>query len=138
MFDLATLTAIDNAAVPLATALAATALVAAAIGAWYRGRSGRLRQRLDESATRLSTVEVLLAETTAQVSALQKRLDQAVSRQEGIAAAAARGVLRQAIALSKHGATTRQLVDTCGLSQGEAHLVQTMYGRDQQAGDGVH
>ena len=28
-----------------------------------------------------------------------------------------------------HGATTRQLVDTCGLSQGEAHLVQTLYGR---------
>ena len=37
--------------------------------------------------------------------------------------------LRQAIALSRHGATTRQLIDTCELSQGEAHLIQTLYGQ---------
>jgi hypothetical protein len=50
-------------------------------------------------------------------------------RQEATGATAVRSGFRQAIALSRHGATTRQLIDTCGLSQGEAHLIQTLYGR---------
>ena len=89
--------------------------------------------RLDEISERLRTTELLLADATSETAQLRQRVDQLSSRQETLSAGNARTSLRQAIALSKHGATTRQLIDTCSLSQGEAHLIQTLYGRT--AGD---
>ena len=85
--------------------------------------------QLDEICQRLQATELLLADATSEAAQLRQRVDQLTSRQDALSAGTARSGLRQAIALSKHGATTRQLVDTCGLSQGEAHLVQTLYGR---------
>ncbi|MDH5255853.1 MAG: DUF2802 domain-containing protein, partial [Gammaproteobacteria bacterium] len=77
----------------------------------------------------LQATELLLADATSEAAQLRQRVDQLTSRQDSLVAGNSRSGLRQAIALSKHGATTRQLVDTCGLSQGEAHLVQSLYGR---------
>lgn len=85
--------------------------------------------RFDELAQRLQTVELLLADATSESARLRERVDQLTSKQDSIAAGNSRSTLRQAIALSKHGATTRQLIDTCALSQGEAHLIQNLYGR---------
>jgi hypothetical protein len=85
--------------------------------------------QLDEIYERLQATELLLADATSETTQLRQRVDLLTSRQDSLSAGNSRSGLRQAIALSKHGATTRQLVDTCGLSQGEAHLVQTLYGR---------
>ncbi len=85
--------------------------------------------RCDESQDRLQTIELLLANTTSEASLLRQRVEQQVVRQENTLTGSAKTSLRQAIALSKHGATTRQLIDTCELSQGEAHLIQTLYGQ---------
>ncbi len=94
------------------------------------GTDVRADGRLDEIFQRLQAAELLLADATSEATQLRQRVDLLTSRQESLSAGNSRSGLRQAIALSKHGATTRQLVDTCGLSQGEAHLVQTLYGRN--------
>lgn len=84
--------------------------------------------QMDEIFQRLQAAELLLADATSEATQLRQRVDLLTSRQDSLSAGNSRSGLRQAIALSKHGATTRQLVDTCGLSQGEAHLVHTLYG----------
>jgi Skp family chaperone for outer membrane proteins len=90
---------------------------------------------LATAATRLAFVEERLAGTAAELTELRLRLDQGMSQRPAAASAG----FRQAIALSRHGATTRQLIDTCGLSQGEAHLIQTLYGRPEpDAAGGLH
>ncbi|MDH4022657.1 MAG: DUF2802 domain-containing protein [Gammaproteobacteria bacterium] len=83
----------------------------------------------DELSQRLQTMELLLADATSEMATLRQRIDELTSKQESIGNENSRSTLRQAIALSKHGATTRQLIDTCALSQGEAHLIQNLYGR---------
>ncbi len=88
-----------------------------------------LTSRLDTLAERVTATELLLADAAAEISALRQRLSDLSSRHEAANTSKARSSLRQAIALSRHGATQRQLIDTCGLSQGEAHLIQNLYGQ---------
>ena len=88
-----------------------------------------LEERCDDSQDRLQAIEILLAASTSEASLLRKRVEQLGMRQENTLSSNAKTGLRQAIALSRHGATTRQLIDTCELSQGEAHLIQTLYGQ---------
>jgi hypothetical protein len=132
---LATASAAAIEAAP-AVAIAALAVGSVALVAILGAASGTRRLRQAHAALlatlgdRLAATEVLLAETTAELSQARSRLDQLSVRQEAAGSATVRTGFRQAIALSKHGATTRQLIDTCGLSQGEAHLIQTLYGRD--------
>jgi hypothetical protein len=38
----------------------------------------------------------------------------------------------EAIAFARHGANARELINTCGLSHGEARLVQVLYGSDSE------
>lgn len=92
-----------------------------------------LETRCDDSQDRLQAIELLLANSTSEASLLRQRVEQLVMRQENTMSSTAKTSLRQAIALSKHGATTRQLIDTCELSQGEAHLIQTLYGQPAAA-----
>ena len=91
-------------------------------------------RRLEELAGRLQTTELLLVDTAAEAAQLRQRLEQLASRQEILSTDHSRSGLRHAIALSKHGATTRQLIETCSLSQGEAHLIQSLYGRPAASG----
>ena len=86
-------------------------------------------ERIGDLSQRLQTTELLLADASGETLKLRQRVDELAARQEAVSTGNARTGLRQAIALSKHGATTRQLIDTCDLSQGEAHLIQTLYGR---------
>ena len=88
-----------------------------------------LAERCDDSQDRLQAIEILLANSTSEGSLLRQRVEQLGMRQENTLTSNAKTGLRQAIALSRHGATTRQLIDTCELSQGEAHLIQTLYGQ---------
>jgi len=99
-----------------------------------RGADPVLGSRLDDLSQRLQTTELQLADATSEASQLRQRVDQLASRQEALSTGNSRSGLRQAIALSKHGATTRQLIETCSLSQGEAHLIQNLYGRPAGSG----
>lgn len=123
------------AATPGSVALAAAALPCLVAVAWLGrrltgpARPAGLADRFDELHRRLQATELLLADATSEAVQLRQRVDQLASRQDAATGGNTRNGLRQAIALSRHGATARQLVDTCGLSQGEAHLVQTLYGR---------
>ena len=94
-----------------------------------RSADARLVSDIYDLNQRLQTAELLLVNASSEASQLRQRVDQLTSRQETVAGGNSRTGLRQAIALSRHGATTRQLIDTCSLSQGEAHLIQTLYGR---------
>jgi len=124
------------AATPATVAAALAAVPCLVAVAWLARRLTAARRadaslpgRLEEICQRLQAAELLLADATSEATQLRQRVDQLTARQDSMTAGNARSGLRQAIALSKHGATARQLVDTCGLSQGEAHLVQTLYGR---------
>lgn len=99
--------------------------------AWRRTRRqlAIVSTRLGALEERAAATDSLLAETTADLAQLRQRAGQLSQRQE----TAVRNGLRQAIALSRHGATARQIMDTCGLSQGEVHLIHTLYGRSHQA-----
>jgi len=88
-----------------------------------------LVNRIDDLNQRLALAEGMLDTASTEAAQVRQRVDQLTSRPEGVAGGTARNGLRQAIALSRHGATTRQLIETCALSQGEAHLIQSLYGR---------
>jgi hypothetical protein len=107
--------------------LAITTLAVSALRLKRRVKS--LEGRQMEAMDRLQAIEILLADSTSEASLLRQRIEQLGMRQENTVSNSARNSLRQAIALSRHGATTRQLIDTCELSQGEAHLIQTLYGQ---------
>ena len=106
------------------------AVSALAVSAMRQKRRVRaLEARCNDSQDRLQAIEILLADSTSEASLLRQRVEQLGMRQENTMSSNAKTGLRQAIALSRHGATTRQLIDTCELSQGEAHLIQTLYGQ---------
>lgn len=118
----------------VAGAVAAIPLVLAMLWVVRRARAKApaetsILERIDDLGQRLQTTELLLADASGETLQLRQRVDELTARQETVSAGNARSGLRQAIALSKHGATIRQLIDTCDLSQGEAHLIQTLYGR---------
>jgi hypothetical protein len=121
--------------------LAVLAISALSIaGVRQKRRLKSLEGRHDEAMDRLQAIELLLADSTSEASLLRQRIEQLGVRQENTVSSSARNSLRQAIALSRHGATTRQIIDTCELSQGEVHLIQTLYGQPAgaQATDELH
>ncbi len=131
---------LNNAYLPVATTgtvAFAMATVPALLAMVWVARRVRARapaesdilERIGDLGQRLQTTELLLADASGETLKLRQRVDELTARQEAVSAGNARSGLRQAIALSKHGATTRQLIDTCDLSQGEAHLILTLYGR---------
>src|SRR5690606_5419820 len=91
---------------------------------------------LAESAARLAALEQLAADCAGKIGIVGRKLGELGDRQDKIAAVRIQTGLRQAITLSRQGATNRQLVDACGLSQGEAHLVLSLYGRAAEASTG--
>lgn len=110
--------------------LGALMLSAAAL-LWARSALRRARSAqtsAEISALRLAQLETALAETTAQLQTL-------AGDQERATAVAARPSLREAVALSRHGASTDELVATCRIGQGEAHLIQMLYGASRRPAD---
>jgi hypothetical protein len=55
--------------------------------------------------------------------------------QECAAAAPTRPSLREAVALSRRGASTEELVATCRIGQSEARLIQMLYGASRPAAE---
>ena len=109
----------------LSLLLALCALVAAS----------RARRRLRELEASLSALEQsmqsaagIFAETDIRMNAACEQINQLARRQGSLDAAAGQTGFKQAIALSRRGASETELMDTCGVSQGEARLILTMYG----------
>jgi len=127
-------------ALGLALAAALLITVAMVLVARRRSRIRALEARSEEATARVQTLETLLADVVAEAAVLRQRVGELAARQDSLVTGQTRTGLRQAIALSRHGATTRQLIETCSLSQGEAHLIQTLYGRPagEPAADGLH
>ena len=89
----------------------------------------QLETRLTESEDRLLDLGRLATALADQTGSQNMRLDKLQVRQERLDAMAGKTGFSEAIALTRHGADTRELVDTCGLSQGEARLVSVLYGK---------
>lgn len=113
-----------------ATLLAALSLAVAALlvsrGAIRAAREARSSAAI--SALRLAEAETVLAEAGAKLAAL-------LADQERAAAAPTRPSLREAVALSRHGASTEELVATCRIGQSEARLIQMLYGASRPAAE---
>lgn len=108
-----------------ASLLAATLLTA--LGGVLLARSARAEAREARSVAevaglRLATVETALAGAEARLQAL---LD---GQERAAAAPPVRPSLREAVALSRHGAGVDELVATCRIGEGEARLIQMLYG----------
>ncbi len=59
------------------------------------------------------------------------RIDKLTADQGRLSSNADKAGFGEAIALIQHGASARQLIDTCGISRAEAHLVETLYGKNE-------
>ncbi len=93
-----------------------------------RNRTGKLRTELDVTRQQLHDTDIRLAGSLDSLNLLLNKVDQLAVQQGRLELHPGRSGFKEAIALTQHGATTKQLVSTCGLSQGEAQLVQVMYG----------
>ena len=107
----------------------------------------KARRRLRNFETSLSGLEQamksaanIFAESDLRMNAACEQINQLAVRQGTLDAATGQAGFKQAIALSRRGASLRELMDTCGVSQGEARLIQTMYGVQDAApaGDAGH
>lgn len=119
-----------------AWALAASVALAAALGAAMLAlRSSTRRERqtlaaaLAEARHHAAAAEMAIAALRSELATLRHQLEQLEHRQERQATAGSHAGFRQAIALCRHGASARELIDSCGLSEGEAQLVHSLYGR---------
>ena len=104
-----------------------------AIAALMIGRRARRRlETFEASVTQLEqamqSAANIFAESDMRMNAACEQIDQLTVQQGTIAAATGQSGFQQAIALSRRGATAAELVDVCGVSQGEARLIRTMYG----------
>jgi hypothetical protein len=103
-------------AAALIAALAALVCARVALGRARQARAGA-----ELSALRVGELETRLAELASQVQELAVDL-------ERTAALPTRPSLREAVALSRHGASTEELVSTCRIGLGEARLIQMLHG----------
>lgn len=110
-------------------AIAAGALLGAlclALGALWaarraNGRALRTQAAVDAAAQHAAQLEATLNAATQQLADL-------LAERERTAALPTRPSLREAVALSRHGASTEELVSTCRIGQSEARLIQMLYG----------
>jgi hypothetical protein len=89
-------------------------------------RADAVRVAAELAAARLATVESELARASTELADI-------VAERERTAALPTRPSLREAVALSRHGASTDELVSTCRIGQSEARLIQMLYGAQRTA-----
>jgi hypothetical protein len=117
--------------------IAASTLLAAVILALAGLLTARLaNRRARHSQAQLDAAVACIAELDATLKATTAQVQELLAERERSNALPTRPSLREAVALSRHGASTEELVSTCRIGQSEAHLIQMLYGA-RQAGD-VH
>ena len=117
--------------------LAVATLISLVLGlcAWFSAR--RARRRLDNFEASLTSLEQamqsaanIFAESDMRMNAACEQINKLAVRQGALDTATGQSGFKQAIALSRRGASVTELMDTCGISQGEARLIRTMYGSE--------
>lgn len=118
----------------LAFAGVAIASLTLALFALISGR--RVRRRLRAAEDSVSQLEQamqsaanIFAESDRRMSAACEQINQLTVKQGKLDASKGKAGYQQAIALSKRGADIAELIETCGVSQGEARLILTMYAK---------
>lgn len=112
---------------------ASTAVAAwlSALAAWWRARTARRDAREAQGAAarmaqRIDALEQALAGRMAHLEAELAEGSHAIH-------ARSRPGLREAVALSRHGASTEELVSACRIGRSEAQLIQLLYGAARDA-----
>lgn len=119
-----------------ALGLAATAVAGLRTARRAMDRAAVLEVLLTDAADRLAEVDAGLAAVLERQRSIAGELDRLNLRQARSDSDPNRHGFDEAIALTRHGADTRELVDTCGLSVGEARLIKVLYGRSQETAQG--
>ena len=116
--------------------LVAVVMSGMAIFAWRRARLAGahcldLELLVIDADLRLDAIETQILrlmkegrQTAGQVDRLAADKGRLVSNESGTG-------YGEAIALIQHGASADQLINTCGISRAEAHLVETLYGQSK-------
>jgi hypothetical protein len=113
-------------------AIGATILVSALILGAGAAILGMVARRKAREALRASEMQALkIADLQATLAATGAQLQALLAERECASAVPTRPSLREAVALSRHGATTEELVATCRIGQGEARLIQMLYGESR-------
>jgi hypothetical protein len=118
---------------------ATLATIGLAIGLCGLGRARRALRETAQLHEDLKAAELRLAaairESAGHLQGLSDRLQQMAILQRRLDGTDNRQGLREAIALTRNGARPEQLVENCGIAEGEARLIQTLYGRDHSSAD---
>lgn len=116
------------------------AVLGVAVYAWDARRTARqaadysaeLEVLLINMSERLVEIETAFTTLRGESTALCSRVDRLGLRQGRLETVTGKPGFNEAIAFARHGAKARELIDTCGLSHGEARLVQVLYGSDSE------
>ena len=109
----------------IAASLLAIAAVLGALGLAI-ARCALREAREARGSAAIATLRI--AELESALADVDGRLKLLVADQERAAATPSRPGLREAVALSRHGASVEELVATCRIGQSEAKLIQMLYG----------
>lgn len=116
----------------IALAVATTVSIGLAVAALVIAHNAR--RQLESCAAAVTQLEqamqsaaAIFAESDERMSAAYQQIDRLTQRQGTLDAAGSQPGFQQAIALTQRGASLDELVEICGVSQGEARLIQTMY-----------
>jgi hypothetical protein len=96
---------------------------------------GRLQQELEQANARHTGLAAELSTYQKRTDSLTDRLEQLNLQLGRVDGSALRLGLREAIALSRRGADTEELVDTCGIGHSEAHLIRLLHRRADGVAD---
>jgi hypothetical protein len=116
------------------------AVLGVAVYAWDARRTARqaadysaeLEVLLINMSERLVEMETAFTTLRGESTALCSRVDRLGLRQGRLETVTGKPGFNEAIAFARHGANARELINTCGLSHGEARLVQVLYGSDSE------
>lgn len=116
------------------------AILGVAVYAWGARRTARqaadysaeLEVLLINMSERLVEMETAFTTLRGESTALCSRVDRLGLRQGRLETVTGKPGFNEAIAFARHGANARELINTCGLSHGEARLVQVLYGSDSE------
>ncbi|CAG0938362.1 hypothetical protein GPROT2_00178 [Gammaproteobacteria bacterium] len=97
------------------------------------GLGWRATRRSASALTAAGIAQLRAAEAEAALAACAEKLQALQAERERAGAVATRPGLRQAVALSRHGASTEELVAACRIGQSEARLIQMLYGGPKTA-----
>ncbi len=94
-------------------------------------RCVNLESLVIDADQRLSDIETQISRLTKTGKETGRYIDRLAAEQGRLVPSMARTGFGEAIALIEHGASAEQLIDTCGISQAEACLVETLYRRKE-------